>query len=81
MAGSVQMIPSGVYEMERSAEMMAECVKVADKICAAAGRGFETQEWTGKHRARVTVRTATMSARVRDAREHILARSLDAGRG
>lgn len=54
------------------------------RIAAAAGPGYESsgaRVTGGRGRGRVSVKTATTSARRRESREHNLLRALNAGRG
>lgn len=71
-------------EMRSTSEVQAELSRRAQRIAAAAGPGYEagTPHVTGGWgRGRVSVRTATTSARRRESREHNLLRALNAGRG
>lgn len=81
MADSVKLNHQELRKLLQSPAVMAELKRRGDKIAAAAGPGFEVEEYVGRQRARVTVRTATWRARGREARDHILIRALDAGRG
>ena len=81
MADRVKLNSQGVRDVLRSPAVMAELRRRGNKIAAAAGSGFEVEQYVGRNRARVTVRTATWPARGREARDHILIRALNAGRG
>jgi hypothetical protein len=64
-------------ELRNSSEMQAVLRQQAERIAASAGPGFEVGEvFTGKKRARVTVRAATQEAREAEARDHNLLRAL-----
>lgn len=80
----VEMRKRGARELLRSPDVLAELERRGKAIRDAAGgeaEGYEVQPWTGKNRGRVTVRTSTVAAMRREAREKRLLRSLDAGRG
>lgn len=66
----------GVRELLRSPDMLAVCVGHANKIAARAGEGFEVDSMIGRNRARATVGTATVPAMIRQARDHVLERSI-----
>lgn len=71
-------------EMRTSPEMMAELARRAERIAAAAGPGYEAgapRVTGGKVRGRVSVKTATTTARRREAKDHSLLRALNAGKG
>lgn len=64
--------------------VMAELERRGQRIAAAAGPGYESsgaRVTGGRGRGRVSVKTATTSARRRESREHNLLRALNAGRG
>lgn len=71
----------GFNEVRKSAEVQADLFRRGDAIGAAAGEGFEVRKSVNKTRARVSIITVDEAAMVRQARDHILERSLDAGRG
>lgn len=54
--------------------------EIADDIDAAAGPGFEVNTEVGPNRARAEVRTATLEARLAEAKDRALTRAIDAGR-
>lgn len=72
---------AAIRELLKDDGVVGDLEARGDRIAAAAGRGFETQTWIGKNRARVTVRTGTKKAAAREAQDHVLLRALDAGRG
>lgn len=68
--------------IRKSAEVVAELKRRADKIRAAAGPDdHEVETYQGTSRARVTVRTSTFRGRSLEATRNNLSGSLDAGRG
>ena len=68
-------------EILKSPAVLADVRARADRVAAAAGPGFEASSMVGRNRARASVRADTFSARVRNSRENILLRGLEAGRG
>ena len=52
----------------------------AQRIATAAGAGMEAVPSPAKRRARATVRTATVEARLAEAKDLALTRAIDAGR-
>lgn len=68
-------------EMLKSPAVLADVRGRADRVCSAAGPGFEASSRVGRNRARASVRADSFSARVRNSRENILIRALEAGRG
>lgn len=71
----------GFDEVRRSQEVQDDLFRRGDAIGAAAGEGFEVRKSVNKTRARVSIITAEPEAMVRQARDHVLERSIDAGRG
>lgn len=64
--------------------VLADLAERGERIASAAGDGYESsgaRVTGGKGRGRVSVRTATTSARRREARDHALLKALNAGRG
>ena len=64
--------------------VMSELASRGESIARAAGDGYESsgaRVTGGRGRGRVTVKTATTSARRREAKDHTLLRALNAGRG
>lgn len=68
-------------EILKSPAVLADVRARADRVAAAAGPGFEASSMVGRNRARASVRADTFSARVRNSRQNILIRALEAGRG
>jgi hypothetical protein len=67
-------------------EILADVRARAERVRDAAGPGFEMSSMIGAGRAaagraRASVRAESFSARVRNSRENILIRALEAGRG
>lgn len=71
----------GIREFLRSSEVLRDLEARANRIAARAGAGMrvETRQ-KGKQRARAAVITNTPQARVAEARNRVLTKSLDAGR-
>lgn len=72
---------SFLAKMAKSPEALAEVEARAKKVARAAGPGFEMSSRIGRNRARASVRADSFSARVRNSRQAILLRALEAGRG
>lgn len=70
----------GIREILRSDRVRRDLVARAQRIADAAGPGHEVQEYTGRNRARATVRTASFEARASEAHDRTLTRAFDAGR-
>lgn len=68
-------------ELLKSPVVLAEVRARANRVRDAAGPGFEASSMVGRNRARASVRADTFSARVRNSRQNILLRALEAGRG
>lgn len=68
-------------EILKSPAVLADVRRRADRVADAAGPGFEASSMVGRNRARASVRADTFSARVRNSRQNILLRALEAGRG
>lgn len=73
--------PKVLAQFAKSKETEALVYARAKKVAAAAGPGFTATSRIGKNRARASVKAETFSARVRNSRENILIRALEAGRG
>lgn len=65
----------------KSPEVLADLRARAERVRNAAGPGFEMDSRVGRNRARASVKAESFSARVRNSRENILIRALEAGRG
>jgi hypothetical protein len=72
----IALFHKGAKDLLRSPEVMAALRKEAEAIKARAGDGHEIDEYVGKNRARVTVKTATVQAHIREARDHNLIQAL-----
>lgn len=68
-------------EILKSPAVLADVTARAARVRDAAGPGFEMSARVGRNRARASVRADSFSARVRNSRENILIRALEAGRG
>ena len=68
-------------EILKSASVLADVRARADRVAEAAGPGFTASSRIGRNRARASVKAESFSARVRNSRENILIRALEAGRG
>lgn len=71
---------AAVAELLKSPEVQADLMARAERIASAAGDGFAANSIIGAHRARASVITATVQARVEEARNRTLTKSIDAGR-
>lgn len=77
----------GVEEILKSQRVQADLLRRAEAIASAANSaagladGFIAAAETGKSRARASVVTATADAMVAEARDRVLTRAFDAGRG
>lgn len=67
-------------EILQSPGVLADVRGRAERVAVAAGPGFEASSMIGRNRARASVRADTFSARVRNSRDNILIRALEAGR-
>jgi hypothetical protein len=66
--------------MLRSPDIAADLERRGRNIAAAAGPGVEVSTFVGVNRVRITIRTATLDARIRQAKTKSLTRAIDAGR-
>lgn len=66
-------------QVMRSPEVRKALQAEAEKIAARAGDGFETETRTSPIRARTYVKPATIQARRRQARDHVLERAVGGG--
>lgn len=67
-------------EIRRSPGVTADVNSRAARVAAAAGEGYESSPYHGRTRNRASVITATHKARLDNAKNNTLLRSLDAGR-
>lgn len=72
---------SGIIALLKDSGLVNDLRKRANSIASAAGRGFEVEVTTGGKRGRAYVFAATNEARRRQNKDHVLERSIDAGRG
>lgn len=74
----------GLGAILRGPEMRADLERRARAIAGAAtgasGEAYAVDSSTGKTRARASVRTADRAAAAKEATDHVLLRSIDAGR-
>jgi hypothetical protein len=81
------LVATGYRKYQRDPKVLGLLVNAAEKIANAAGgesAGFEVEaeSQSGTRQVpRVSVRTATFEARRAEARDRVLTRALDAGRG
>lgn len=85
MAG-IQYNRAALESILKSPGVLADVRSRAERVRDAAGPGFEISSMIGAGRsaagrARASVRAESFSARVRNSRENILLRALEAGRG
>ena len=66
-------------QVMRSPQAQAALAAEAEKIAARAGEGFETEIRTSPIRARAYVKPATLAARRRQARDHVIERAVGGG--
>lgn len=73
----------GINKVMKSQGVADELDRRGQRIARAAGAGFVAETDQPAHRwvARTRVRAATREARAREAREDVLKRAIDAGRG
>lgn len=73
----------GINKVMKSQEVADFQDDIGQRIARAAGPGFvaETDRPAHKWVARTRVRASTREARAREAREDVLKRAIDAGRG
>ena len=64
----------------KSDPVQSEVARRAQRIAAEAGPGFEMVVKPARYTARAFVRTADAAGAVRQARDNVLERALDAGR-
>lgn len=78
----IEMIPAGFVETMRSAEVRADLKSRGERIRDATGvDGFEVIETENAGRAGVLVVANTIQARRAEAKDKVLTRAIDAGRG
>lgn len=72
---------NGYTEVRKSPGVAADLERRARAIARTAGPGMEVSSRIGRTRARSSVFTATTEARLAEANDRALTRSLGAGRG
>lgn len=83
MANQIILNHQALENILKSPEVMAACREVADRIVAAHPHpeDIEVEEYVGRNRDRVSVKTANPRAHVREARDHNLVRALGSVQG
>jgi hypothetical protein len=81
MADRVKLNIAGFREIRKSAKVTADLRRRAEAVARAAGPGFEVTESPSKNRARFTVHPESSEAFAANARDNVLVRALEAGRG
>lgn len=71
---------AAVRELLRSDAVLQNLKQRAERIAKQAGEGMEVGTFRGQNRVRATVITATIEARLAEARDRTLTRAIDAGR-
>lgn len=73
----------GLNEVMKSQGVADELQRRGERIARAAGAGFSAETDQPQHRwiARTYVKAETFEARAREARDNVLLKALDAGRG
>ena len=66
--------------MREEGGVVRDLQRRGEAVAAAAGPGHEVETYIGRNRARVTVRTATYAARMKEARYRNLSRAFEAAR-
>jgi hypothetical protein len=81
--GDVRIVlnPEGVRQLLKDPGVLAELERRGRAIASAAGEGMEVQSHVGANRVRVTVRTATVDAQLREATQRVLTNAIGAGNG
>ena len=77
----VKLNREGIRAVQRSAGVQADLRRRASAMANAAGEGFVSDLFVSDIRARASVGTTDYNSRVRQAKEHVLERAVDAGRG
>lgn len=79
----IQLNSEGIVQLLQSDGVKNDIERRANAVANAAGGepDYIADAWVGKDRARGTVRTATHKARVDEAENRTLTRSVDAARG
>lgn len=77
----VELNSKQVREALKHPAVQAELMRRAERIAKAAGPGFKATALRGTNRARASVITNTKAARRAEAKNGVLSRALEAGRG
>lgn len=79
----VKLLLPGLNAVMKSQGVADELQRRGERIARAAGAGFSAETDQPQHRwiARTYVKAETFEARAREARDNVLLRALDAGRG
>lgn len=79
----VVLLLPGLNAVMKSRAVADELQRRGERIARAAGAGFSAETDQPQHRwiARTYVKAETFEARAREARDNVLLRALDAGRG
>jgi hypothetical protein len=76
----IEMNSKGMQALLKSSEVQDDLKERANRIAAAAGKGFEVQNTVGKTRAHSSVNSMTPEAWRAEAKDKKLTRAIDAGR-
>lgn len=77
---TIKLNRKGMRSLLRSQAVLGDLERRAAAIAAAAGPGHVAEGDIGRNRARAAVITATVEARVAEAKRRNLTRAIDAGR-
>ena len=77
----VKLNREGIRAVQRSAGVQADLRRRASAMANAAGEGFVPDLFVSDIRARASVSTTDYKSRRRQAKEHVLERAVNAGRG
>jgi hypothetical protein len=77
----IELNSDAIDELLKSDEVQDELERRARLIAEHAGPGMEVEVTVGATRARASVRTGTVEAKLAEARDRALTTALDAGRG
>lgn len=80
MSTRIKLNRQGVAALLKDPKIAADLERRAEAIAAAAGDGMEASVQTGQTRARASVVTGSLDARLAEARDRSLTSALGAGR-
>ena len=80
MLKKLELNRAGIGALLKDPGLASVVIRAAGKIANAAGDGFKYEPSLGSNRARATVWADSPQARRRQAKEHTLEKSIDAGR-